>query len=208
MNRSSFHNLIRNTMLFQDHPPRKLRLHFPLNRVFSISLASWVPSCTALTLNWFYRLSDHNPSNCILHVVSKYFDQNLKILNSIDFIDLIKKQYYLATLWVWTPKYISILQHLHSWEAKIQLIILFMSIQAYINTVNKRWKSGISTEHSYRGDLEELLRRMLPKMMITNEPTRISCGAPDFILTRRDVPVGYIEAKDIGEPLTGVKHKE
>lgn len=83
-----------------------------------------------------------------------------------------------------------------------------MSIQAYINTVNKRWKSGISTEHSYRGDLEELLRRMLPKMMITNEPTRISCGAPDFILTRRDVPVGYIEAKDIGEPLTGVKHKE
>lgn len=83
-----------------------------------------------------------------------------------------------------------------------------MTIQAYINTINKRWKSGISTEHSYRGDLEELLRGMIPKVMITNEPTRINCGAPDFILTRRDVPVGYIEAKDIGEPLTGKKHKE
>jgi len=83
-----------------------------------------------------------------------------------------------------------------------------MTIQAYINTINKRWKSGISTEHSYRGDLEELFRGMIPKVMITNEPTRINCGAPDFILTRRDVPVGYIEAKDIGEPLSGKKHKE
>ena len=44
--------------------------------------------------------------------------------------------------------------------------------------------------------------------MVTNEPARIECGAPDFIFTRKDIPVGYIEAKDIGEPLTGKKHKE
>ncbi|MBV5344557.1 MAG: hypothetical protein JZU63_02960, partial [Rhodoferax sp.] len=26
-----------------------------------------------------------------------------------------------------------------------------------------------------------------------------SCGAPDYILTKKDIPVGFIEAKDIGD---------
>lgn len=83
-----------------------------------------------------------------------------------------------------------------------------MKIKEYIKNISKRYASGISREHSYRGDLQNLLSELLPKLMVTNEPARIECGAPDFILTRKDVPVGYIEAKDIGEPLTGKKHKE
>jgi hypothetical protein len=27
------------------------------------------------------------------------------------------------------------------------------------------------------------------------------CGAPDYVLTRKDIPVGYAEAKDIGVDL-------
>jgi predicted helicase len=33
----------------------------------------------------------------------------------------------------------------------------------------------------------------------TNEPKRQECGAPDYILTKKDIPVGFIEAKDIGD---------
>src|SRR5690606_13617175 len=41
-----------------------------------------------------------------------------------------------------------------------------------------------------------------------NEPQRIACGAPDYILTRNDIPVGYIEAKDVGVDLDGKGLKE
>jgi len=83
-----------------------------------------------------------------------------------------------------------------------------MTISEYIKTINKRYKTGISREHAYRGDLQNLLEAMLRNVLVTNEPARIACGAPDFILTHQGIPVGYMEAKDIGEPLTGTKHKE
>lgn len=38
-------------------------------------------------------------------------------------------------------------------------------------------------------------------MLVTNEPTRIKCGAPDYILTKNEIPIGYIEAKDLGADL-------
>ena len=72
-----------------------------------------------------------------------------------------------------------------------------MTIQEYIEAVNKRFKAGISTEHSYRGDLQSLLKALAPNVDVTNEPQRIDCGAPDYILTRKGIPVGYIEAKDV-----------
>lgn len=83
-----------------------------------------------------------------------------------------------------------------------------MTISEYIKNINTRYKTGISREHAYRGDLQNLLEAMLKNVLVTNEPARIACGAPDFILTHKDIPVGYMEAKDIGEPLTGTKHKE
>jgi hypothetical protein len=43
---------------------------------------------------------------------------------------------------------------------------------------------------------------------VTNEPSRIECGAPDYILTRKNIPVGYIEAKDVGKDLNGKDIKE
>jgi hypothetical protein len=32
----------------------------------------------------------------------------------------------------------------------------------------------------------------------SNDPKHIACGAPDFIVERRKVPLGYVETKDIG----------
>jgi predicted helicase len=40
---------------------------------------------------------------------------------------------------------------------------------------------------------------MVPEIRATNEPKRQSCGAPDYIITKGEIPVGFIEAKDIGD---------
>ena len=49
---------------------------------------------------------------------------------------------------------------------------------------------------------------ILSDILVTNEPARLSCGAPDYMLTRKGVPVGYIEAKDIGVDLNSKALKE
>ncbi|MBP6721099.1 MAG: N-6 DNA methylase [Bacteroidia bacterium] len=83
-----------------------------------------------------------------------------------------------------------------------------MNVQQYIDILNMRFQTGISREHAYRGDLQQLLESMLEGVLVTNEPARIDCGAPDYILTRKDIPVGYIEAKDIGIDLKSKSLKE
>ena len=83
-----------------------------------------------------------------------------------------------------------------------------MNISEYIQNLNTRFKTGISREHSYRGDLQTLLSTLLPGVLVTNEPARIACGAPDYILTKKDIPIGYIEAKDIGVDLNSKTLKE
>jgi predicted helicase len=83
-----------------------------------------------------------------------------------------------------------------------------MTIQDYIDKLNTRFKTGISTEHSYRGDLQNLVETLVTDILVTNEPSRVACGAPDYILTKKNIPVGYIEAKDIGADLDNKLYKE
>lgn len=74
-----------------------------------------------------------------------------------------------------------------------------MTLNEYIDNLNQRYTLGNATEHTFRGDLQNLLETLLPDIRATNEPKRQSCGAPDYILTNKDIPVGFIEAKDIGD---------
>lgn len=84
-----------------------------------------------------------------------------------------------------------------------------MIIEQYIDTINTRLKSGLSREHSYRGDLETLIRALVKGVEITNEPTNVTdCGNPDYVITKGIIPVGYIEAKDIGKDLNSRQYKE
>jgi predicted helicase len=84
-----------------------------------------------------------------------------------------------------------------------------MTIEQYIEKVSIRLKSGISREHSYRGDLETLIRELVKGVEITNEPVNVTdCGNPDYVITKGKIPVGYIEAKDIGKDLNGKQYKE
>jgi predicted helicase len=81
-----------------------------------------------------------------------------------------------------------------------------MTLEQYIDNINKRYKLGNATEHTFRGDLQTLIENLVPDIRATNEPKRQSCGAPDYILTKKEIPVGFIEAKDIGDKdLEGAK---
>ena len=81
-----------------------------------------------------------------------------------------------------------------------------MTLEQYIDNIDKRYRLGNATEHTFRGDLQQLLESLVPTIRATNEPKRQSCGAPDYILTKKDIPVGFIEAKDIGDKdLDGAK---
>ena len=74
-----------------------------------------------------------------------------------------------------------------------------MTIENYIDNINQRYKLGNATEYTFRGDLQNLLETLLPEIRTTKEPKRQSCGAPDYILIKKDIPLGFIEAKDIGD---------
>lgn len=74
-----------------------------------------------------------------------------------------------------------------------------MTIQDYLSNINQRYKLGNATEHTFRGDLQQLIESLVPTIRATNEPKRQHCGAPDYIITKKDIPLGFIEAKDIGD---------
>ncbi|MBR1745592.1 MAG: N-6 DNA methylase [Fibrobacter sp.] len=88
------------------------------------------------------------------------------------------------------------------------------AVAQYIDEVSKQFSTSKATEHSYRPALAKLLGDLLPKFTITNEPSRIQCGAPDYIIAKgkgaTSIPVAFVEAKDIGDSdLDGNRqHKE
>jgi len=81
-----------------------------------------------------------------------------------------------------------------------------MTTQQYIENIQNRYQLGNATEHTFRGDLQQLIESIVPFVRATNEPKRQACGAPDYILTKKDIPIGFIEAKNIGDnDLSGLK---
>ena len=72
---------------------------------------------------------------------------------------------------------------------------------AYLQTLNKELAAGNATEHTHRTALKILFESIGDKITATNEPQRIKCGAPDFIITKGAVTVGYVECKDIDKSL-------
>lgn len=71
-------------------------------------------------------------------------------------------------------------------------------ISDYIHAVSEKSKISEAREHAYRPLLEHLLKQILPEHTVINDPARVGKNAPDFLIKKGDVPVGYIECKDIG----------
>ncbi|MBD3219590.1 MAG: DNA methyltransferase, partial [candidate division Zixibacteria bacterium] len=78
-------------------------------------------------------------------------------------------------------------------------------ITAYLKGIEKYLKKGDATEHTYRHILQKLLEELNGKITVTNEPKRYKCGAPDYNITKGAIPVGHIEAKDIGKSLDAIE---
>ena len=87
-----------------------------------------------------------------------------------------------------------------------------MDIKEYIVSVNQQFQTGVAREHAYRPALQQFLSSLMPFAIVTNEPARVACGAPDFIVSEKKtgLPIAFFEAKDIDDSdLDGRRsHKE
>lgn len=81
-------------------------------------------------------------------------------------------------------------------------------IQDYLRRIEKALTAGNATEHTYRPALKTLIESINTDITATNEPRREQYGAPDYIISKADAPIGYIEAKDIGKPLDVIEREE
>jgi len=71
----------------------------------------------------------------------------------------------------------------------------------YIQDIETALRAGNATEHTHRPALKKLIESFNPGIVATNEPKRIKCGAPDFVISEGQLVKGYIEAKDVGVSL-------
>jgi hypothetical protein len=85
-------------------------------------------------------------------------------------------------------------------------------IDAYRRQIERELQAGNATEHTHRLALKALIESLASGVTATNEPKRVKCGAPDFIVSRKaahgPVTLGYIEAKDVGKDLDEVEKSE
>ena len=73
-----------------------------------------------------------------------------------------------------------------------------MDFTTYLKAVRKNLADGNATEHTHRPALKTLLESATGPITATNEPKHEPCGAPDFVVKRRQRILGYVECKDIG----------
>jgi predicted helicase len=78
----------------------------------------------------------------------------------------------------------------------------------YLKELIAAVKKGNATEHTHRPTLQRLLESLASGLTVTNEPKRIQCGAPDFVIIRQFQEIGYLEAKDVGVALKKVEKSD
>jgi len=82
------------------------------------------------------------------------------------------------------------------------------AFNTYIRTIEKELALGNATEHTHRSALKALLESLGDGVVATNEPRRVECGAPDFVIARGSTTIGYVEAKDVGKSLDEAERSE
>jgi hypothetical protein len=80
-----------------------------------------------------------------------------------------------------------------------------MPLHAFFQQVQALHRTGQATEHSYRSAIEQLFHALDERIRALNEPKRVACGAPDFIISRGEIVIGHLEAKDLGVAVRGMK---
>ncbi len=70
------------------------------------------------------------------------------------------------------------------------------SVTAYIKELDRLYLTGLTTEHSFRPALQKLLEQVC-ECTVVNEQSHIDCGAPDLTLLRNNLPLAFVEAKNL-----------
>jgi predicted helicase len=88
-----------------------------------------------------------------------------------------------------------------------------MSLDKYIKEINQKFSQTQGTkgnEMLYRSQLEELLKNTLQLKVnqINHDSTHDKGNKPDFVVSKNQVPILYVEAKDIGINLDKVENSE
>ncbi|MDY6364834.1 MAG: type ISP restriction/modification enzyme [Cyanobacteriota bacterium] len=81
-------------------------------------------------------------------------------------------------------------------------------VENYLDGVIQKYKTRQTTEHSFRGELQKFFEDTVKGIQAINEPRRQKCGAPDYIVQKKSIPIGYIEAKDIDKNLDMFENSE
>ncbi len=72
-------------------------------------------------------------------------------------------------------------------------------IDKYINEIDSVYKTHQATEATYRSILQNLLKILLPKVMIIHEPKRSAYGVPDYQLIKDGIAISFIETKNLND---------
>jgi hypothetical protein len=83
-----------------------------------------------------------------------------------------------------------------------------MHAEYYLIALTQTVFQGEATEHTFRPALKTLIETFDPEIIATNEPAQQRCGAPDFVLTKNQRPLGYIETKSPGKNLDSPEYQE
>ncbi|MDY6382792.1 MAG: type ISP restriction/modification enzyme [Cyanobacteriota bacterium] len=81
-------------------------------------------------------------------------------------------------------------------------------VENYLDGVIQKYKTRQTTEHSFRGELQKFFEDTVKGIQAINEPRRQKCGAPDYIVQKKSIQIGYIEAKDIDKNLDMFENSE
>jgi hypothetical protein len=73
-----------------------------------------------------------------------------------------------------------------------------MNILEYLDNLNSNFKSGLSNEQTCQGNLQSLLKSYDKKLKVINDSVFVAVGAPDYYITKNNIPVGFINPEDIG----------
>ena len=78
------------------------------------------------------------------------------------------------------------------------------AIRDYLSDIQGEFRTGMAGEHAYRPALKQLLESADTGLSAVNDPARTEIGMPDFVVLRQpgNVPIGIVEAKDIGNALS------
>ena len=85
--------------------------------------------------------------------------------------------------------------------------------KTYLSSIQSALQKGDAGEQTHYSALKALIESLFPKVIATITPKGIQDDAkesikPDFRITRGDIPLGHIEAKDVGADLNAAQKSE